>query len=121
MRKTAGIVWKIIAAALVICVTVNIAAYFADSDAYFRGKVRLSTLNNEECKQFVLDQGIAIPEEFSDFNFQWLFAYIEENPDVSNFGVSWPALEEFSEAIRDAVIAYYGIEPIVPVLPSALP
>ena len=69
--------------------------------------VPLSSLDNEECKQFLLEQGVVIPEEFSDLNFQNIFSYIEANPDIV-FVYGHIPLGEFLGEVRDVVNTYYG-------------
>lgn len=101
---------RLVAALLLIGAFLLLWAYFVDSDAYFHGRVRLSSLDDEQCKQFVLDQGITIPEEFSGLNFQYFFSSIEDDPDIS-FIYGHTPLVIFLEEIRDAVNAYYGIKP----------
>ena len=96
---------------LISCLVLLAVAVFLASNLFHMGKFRLSALSNRQCAKFLVAQGVTIPEEFSNFKLREFFAYIEKNPDVSNLGVSWPALEEFSETIRDVVIKYYGIEP----------
>ena len=96
---------------LISCLVLLAAAVFLASNLFHMGKMRLSLImTNEECKQFLLDRGVIIPEEFSDLNFRDAFADIEKNPDIV-FIYGWVALGDFATEIRDVLNAYYGITP----------
>lgn len=112
MKKTLTVILKIIATVLLISMLLFLVAWFSVVDMFHMGKFRLSLLNEELCKEFVLDQGVTIPEEFSDFTFQPFFVSIEGDPH-QEFIYGWTALADFCYAVRDAVNAYYGIEPLV--------
>lgn len=107
MKKTVSVILKIIATVLLISMLLFLVAYFADSDTYLRGRVRLSSFDNEQCKQFLLDQGVTAPEEFSNMDFRGLIADLEDDPDMAVI-LGWTALADFTEEIRAAVKSYYG-------------
>lgn len=44
--------------------------------------VLLSSLDYEECRNFLLNQGVSIPEELSGIDLPKLFADLESNPDI---------------------------------------
>lgn len=73
-----------------------------------KSKVKLSSLSDEECWEFIIDNGVTIPEEFSDrdFDLRKFFEWLEEDPD-RNLGVNYGL--DFYEAIREALKSYYGI------------
>lgn len=70
--------------------------------------ILLSTLNHEECRVFLLEQGVTIPEEFKDFDFPKFFADVEKDPNMP-IALGWTALAEFSEEVRAVVNRYYGV------------
>lgn len=43
-------------------------------------QVQLSSLSEEECRQFLSNQGITIPKELEDIKVKELFAQIEADP-----------------------------------------
>lgn len=123
MKKAVNIILKIIAVILPICMILLLWASCNVLELFHEGKFRLSAMHNWLCKQFLLDQGVTIPEEYSDMNFQSRIARFEEGPRSDPVAGS-PSLEALLQEIKDAVNAYYGIEPIepiVPVLPPASP
>lgn len=71
-------------------------------------RVRLSSLNVEECKAFLTEQGVTIPENLSNFDFPSLFADLEKDPDMSVV-VGWTPVADLIDEIRDVVKDYYGI------------
>ena len=94
---------------LLISMLLLLIFWFLVVDLFHMGKFRLSLLNNRQCKQFLLAQGITIPEEFNDYNFQRIITLIETAPNVS-FASPYLSQEHFANEIRSVVNAYYGIE-----------
>lgn len=95
---------------LALCLSLSFAVFPASAETVLQednAVVPLSSLDNEECKQFLLEQGVVIPEEFSNLDFQELFANIEKNPDIV-FVLGWTALGDFLTEVRDVVNVYYG-------------
>jgi len=95
---------------LSLCLILLLIFCFAVLDLFHMGKFRLSALSERQCKQFLLDQGITISEEFSDTNFRDIIASIEKNPD-REYVMGWTTAADFLTDIRDVVNAYYGIIP----------
>ena len=95
---------------LSLCLVLSVSTYSVAAKANStedEDVVLLSSMSNEECKQFLIAQGVTIPEEFSDFDFQGFIAKVEEYPGI-DVALGWTDLEVFSENIRDIVNAYYG-------------
>ena len=95
---------------LSICLILLLIFCFTVLDLFHMGKFRLSAMSNWACKQFILQQGATIPEEFSDMNFPLVFAAAEAYPDRP-FVYGWTTLGDWMNQIRDIANAYYGIIP----------
>ena len=70
--------------------------------------VLLSSLDDEECRDFLLNQGVSIPEELSNIDLPKLFADLENNPDMV-VSLGWTTLADFIEEVRTVVKSHYGI------------
>lgn len=110
MKKAVGIILKIIAVILPICMILLLVATFNVLDLSHEGKFRLSAMSNWLCKQFLLEQGVTIPEEFSDLDFQQCIILFEAFPDRYSVP-GYSPYEDLLLEIQDVVNAYYGIEP----------
>lgn len=89
--------------------SIGVCSAFAETDlSENENCVLLSSLNDEECRDFLLSQGVTIPEEFSDMDLPKLFADFENDPDMV-ISLGWIDLANFIEEIRSAVKSYYGI------------
>ena len=64
--------------------------------------VLLSSLDYEECRNFLLNQGVSIPEELSGIDLPKLFADLESNPDMV-VSLGWTTLADFIEEVRFVV------------------
>lgn len=73
--------------------------------------VLLSSLDDEECREFLLNQGVSIPEELSGIDLPELFADLENNPDMI-VSLGWTTLADFIEEVRTVVKLHYGISTI---------
>lgn len=71
-------------------------------------RIRLSSLDNEQCKNFLASQGITIPEALGDIDLPKIFALIEEHPKAES-GISWTVASDFIKEVRLAADSYYGI------------
>lgn len=70
--------------------------------------VLLSSLDDEECREFLLNQGVSIPEELSGIDLPELFADLENNPDMI-VSLGWTTLADFIEEVRTVVKLHYGM------------
>lgn len=70
-------------------------------------KVLLSSLNDAQCRAFLLEQGVSILEVLNEIDLPGLFARLEENPDAY-LTINWPVLADFVESVSVAVKSYYG-------------
>lgn len=69
--------------------------------------VLLSSLDYEECRNFLLNQGVSIPEELSGIDLPKLFADLESNPDMV-VSLGWTTLADFIEEVRFVVKSHYA-------------
>ncbi len=72
-------------------------------------KVQLSSLSEEECRQFLLNQGVTIPKELENIKVKELFAQIEADP-YKEILVNWSVIRNFHDAICAVVMEYYGLQ-----------
>ena len=85
----------------------------ADSDNLHKQNsdiVKLSSLSEAECAEILAEYGVSIPEELSGIHLLELVSALEENPDRT-WVISWDIPNNFVEDVRDAVRAYYALEP----------
>lgn len=95
---------------LSLCMILSVGTYSVAAEAGSaedENVVLLSSLDNEECKQFLLNQGVTIPEEFSDLDFQQLIALFEANPNGST-AAGYTPYGDLLQEIKDVVNVYYG-------------
>lgn len=97
---------RLFAFLLSFCMILSLGAHTAVA-AENEGTVLLSSLNDEQCRTFLLEQGLSIPEELSDIDLPELFAYLEEDPNMV-FSFGWTTLADFVESVRVVVKSYYG-------------
>lgn len=72
-------------------------------------KPKLSSMTEEECRQFLAEKGVAIPAELGeDYNVKWLIAHYEEYPEIEIVASYTPA-HVLYESVWMAVLEYYGI------------
>lgn len=91
---------------LLFCTILSLGIHAAVATENERS-VLLSSLNNEQCRAFLLEQGLTVPEELSNIDLPELFTYLEEDPDTA-FSIGWTALANFVESVRSVVKSYYG-------------
>lgn len=72
---------------------------------------KLSSLSEKECRQFLLDRGITIPEVLEGIKLKELFADLEADPYMECDVVSWSVIYDFHNAVSTAVREYYGVPP----------
>lgn len=73
---------------------------------------KLSSLSEKECRQFLLDRGITIPEVLEGIKLKELFADLEADPYMEyDDAVSWTVIHDFHNAVSTAVREYYGVPP----------
>lgn len=96
---------------LAFCVLFSLGTHPAAAAASLpedENPVRLSSLDDEQCRVFLAEQGVSIPEELNDINLPELFSALEEDADAYG-AIEWPTLHFFIEDVRAVVKAYYGI------------
>lgn len=102
---------RLFASLLVLCVVLSLsicaAAAETNSDEY-RKVYQLSSLNEEQCRSYLLEHGVAIPDELRQIQLKELFAALEENPDLE-LSLGWTVLGDFIEEVRAIVKSHYGI------------
>ena len=75
---------RLFALVLSFCMALSIGVCAAAAETPLRENengVLLSSLDYEECRSFLLNQGVSIPEELSGIDLPKLFADLESNPD----------------------------------------
>lgn len=75
---------RLFALVLSFCMALSIGVCAAAAETPLRENengVLLSSLDYEECRNFLLNQGVSIPEELSGIDLPKLFADLESNPD----------------------------------------
>ena len=70
--------------------------------------VLLSSLNDDECREFLLNRGVSIPDELSNIDLPELFADLENDPDMA-VSLGWTPLANFIEEVRSVFKSHYGI------------
>lgn len=74
-------------------------------------KPLLSSLSEQECMDFLREQGVSIPTCFEEDDLapfaKRIIAKVENDPNTP-FAINYWVTLEFAEAIRDAVNEYYG-------------
>ena len=76
---------RLFALVLSFCMALSIGVCAAAAETSLRENengVLLSSLDYEECRNFLLNQGVSIPEELSGIDLPKLFADLESNPDI---------------------------------------
>ena len=79
---------RLFALVLSFCMALSIGVCAAAAETPLRENengVLLSSLDYEECRNFLLNQGVSIPEELSGIDLPKLFADLESNPDMKRF------------------------------------
>ena len=71
-------------------------------------KVKLSTMSEEDCRRFLEEAGVEIPEEFQEKNIRSFVEKYEEDPQFYHV-VSWSVARDFYDAVADVVLEYYGL------------
>ena len=104
MKRILGIILTL--CILFACGTHTVSAN--DNSVTQDNKVKLSTLTQEQCIQFLLECGITIPDGYENVGFPALFAEIEENPHMS-IAFNDVIFSAFCEEIKAAVNAHYGV------------
>jgi len=103
---------RLFAFLLVVCMIMPLATYSVSATMSDQSTssniVLLSSLDNEECREFLKKQGVSIPKELNDIDLPALFADLESNPNMS-VSLGWTTLANFIEEVRTVVKAYYGI------------
>lgn len=78
---------RLFALVLSFCMALSIGVCAAAAETPLRKNengVLLSSLDYEECRNFLLNQGVSIPEELSGIDLPKLFADLESNPDMES-------------------------------------
>ena len=91
---------RLFALVLSFCMALSIGVCAAAAETPLRENengVLLSSLDYEECRNFLLNQGVSIPEELSGID-----ADLESNPDMV-VSLGWTTLADFIEEVRFVV------------------
>lgn len=102
---------RLFALVLSFCMALSIGVCAAAAETPLRENengVLLSSLDYEGCRNFLLNQGVSIPEELSGIDLPKLFADLESNPDMV-VSLGWTTLADFIEEVRFVVKSHYGI------------
>lgn len=102
---------RLFALVLSFCMALSIGVCAAAAETPLRENengVLLSSLDYEKCRNFLLNQGVSIPEELSGIDLPKLFADLESNPDMV-VSLGWTTLADFIEEVRFVVKSHYGI------------
>ena len=88
----------------------------AKADEYTEEIQILSEMSAEECFDFIVEQGVAIPPEFSLSDELKMFVkntieQVEYFPTLP-FAINYHVTLNFAEEIRRVVNEYYGVQPI---------
>ena len=105
---------KIAALFLSLCMSFSLVGFAGNSstsdfeESYLStgNKELLSSMSEEECMEWLAENGITIPEEFANVDIQAAIAGLEQDP-YSFMAVSSRAHDFFGE-ISDAICNYYG-------------
>ena len=101
---------RLFALVLSFCMALSIGVCAAAAETPLRENengVLLSSLDYEECRNFLLNQGVSIPEELSGIDLPKLFADLESNPDMV-VSLGWTTLADFIEEVRFVVKSHYS-------------
>ena len=71
-------------------------------------KVKLSTMSEEDCRRFLEEAGVEIPEILQGTNVKGAITKYEKDPEAFS-GYSWTVAAAFMEDIQSAVRHYYGL------------
>ena len=96
---------RLFALVLSFCMALSIGVCAAAAETPLRENengVLLSSLDYEECRNFLLNKGVSIPEELSGIDLPKLFADLESNPDMV-VSLGWTTLADFIEEVRFVV------------------
>ena len=87
---------------LILLCGIFIFVYFGKQE-----KPKLSELQEDQCIQYLTDNGVSIPEGLEASSVREMIAELENDPDKSAPAVSWTILADFYEDLRRAVKQYY--------------
>ena len=113
---------RLFALVLSFCMALSIGVCAAAAETPLRENengVLLSSLDYEECRNFLLNQGVSIPEELSGIDLPKLFADLESNPDmVSGSMVTDPGGSGYHGAVspRQPPVAPVGVAALHPAI-----
>lgn len=96
---------RLLMALLAICILVSLGIVPASAEG---NKIQLSSLSEAECRQFLWEHGVAIPEELEDISVKGIFALMEQDPNCI-ICVNTSTQNAFLEKLRLVVKEYYNL------------
>lgn len=108
---------KLIAILVILCIIPLCFAFASEPEESAETPVKLSSMSDEECRAFLVSQGVVFPDtpsvqrSLNEYHYSWMIAELEENPDAPNPMLSGAVyFNDIFEQARAVVKAYYGID-----------
>ncbi len=95
---------RLVMVLLATCILVSLGIVPASAEG---NKIQLSSLSEAECRQFLLEHGVVIPDALEDIRVKDLFAAIEADPN-HKFVFSWTEANNFYDTVYAVLKEYYG-------------